>query len=360
MALAMREQLHYYNIHDIVKVRSEVPLQELEYFSSDAFHNSDMIISVTDSLPPGMHFRRKLVEHGFGKRKVSYTEHFGALGAQFAVDFANPIEISVNRLISRSRHVLYVNLVEPIMRFLMISKGYILLHSACIAMNGHGVLLSAPPDTGKTTTVLKCIKTGFSFLSDDMTIIHLPNEAISFPKSMTISAHTLKTVTSLSNNGFNKIGLKLRSLAHSKEGRGFMRRLGDYNVPIFTINTIAQSLVKPPKFKIEHILQSVNFQDRTKVQGLYFLQSGGEETLKIPPDIALTQAIEYSDDAFLFPPYRELLHYIKIGGKPAKDLLEVERKMLERFLSGLDSFIIKSDSKSWYQKVNGIADHSLA
>jgi hypothetical protein len=189
-----------------------------------------------------------------GSRMVKYTEHLGILGAQFAINFfSEKIEITVNKMIAMSKHVLYVNLVEPILRFIFVSKGYVLLHSACIADEyERGMLLSAPPDTGKTTTVLRCIKSGYSFLSDDMTILDKTNQALCFPKPMTISSHTYNTAKTVSTKKSRGIqNMMLRSLVHSKKGRGLMRSMGKHNVPIFTINTIGQALIKPPKFKIE-------------------------------------------------------------------------------------------------------------
>ena len=195
--------MYYYNIHDIIKIKSEINLQELEYFSSKEFDDSDITLMIRSfSKDPDMSkFRatRKLMtdnfESGGSSYTIKYTEHFGSSGAQFQLKFnGSKIEVSINELISRSKHVTYVNLIEPILRFLFLSKEYILLHSACMSSpNGQGFFLSAPPDTGKTTTVIKCVKHGYYFLSDDMTIIKLPNNAVCFPKSMTISAHTYRT-----------------------------------------------------------------------------------------------------------------------------------------------------------------------
>ena len=232
------------------------------------------------------------------------------------IDFSSPIVVTVNALIARSRHVLYVNLVEPILRFLIISKGHVLLHSACIATSDqNSVLLSAPPDTGKTTTVIRCIRKGLEFLSDVMTIITPHQESLCFPKPMTISAHTFHTATESTdntdaiddtpptgpcshskssstdisgsegqskpsfaqssavqsqtnnkNNNRNKNnwgGLRICSIIHSKGGRQFMRKLGNRNVPIFTFNTIGQTIVRPPKFRIEDIVRTA-YKDNSK------------------------------------------------------------------------------------------------
>ena len=352
--------MYYYNIHDIIKVESDVILYELEYFTSKEFNNPDLSIRTVDSLHGGLRFTRKIIEDkSINSHKILYTEHFGSAGAQFSIDFGNRTEVIINKLISKSKHVLYVNLVEPLLRFLFISRGYILLHSACLDKNGSGLLMSAPPDTGKTTTVLKCVKNGFSFLSDDMTVIRLPNEALCFPKPMTISSHTFKTAVSVSNTRDKDRSMRIRSLVHSKTGRAFMHKLAKLNVPIFTINTVGQSLVRPPKYIINSILKDANIKKNTKVDNLYFLKREGNELTKLDTSSALDLAIENSDDAFIFPPYAELLKYIAINGKTAFELLEEEKKLLNSFLSGISCHMVKSESRSWFNMISEFTENRL-
>jgi hypothetical protein len=339
--------LYYYNIHNILKVKSEVILYELEYFRANESENADLIVKVS-KFKGGLQLRRKMTKlESHGTRNVRYSEHFGSLGAQFSIDFGTDITITVNKLIAKSKHVLYVNLVEPILRFMFISRGKVLLHSACVDKFDRAILISAPPDTGKTTTVLKCAKMNYSFLSDDMTIIKFPNEALCFPKPMTISAHTFNTLTSVSDIHDSRKGMKLRSLVHSKSGRSFMHKLANLNVPIFTINAIGQMIVKPPKYKIDALMDSVVVKNSGIINALYFLARNGNEIVKVNSNDALKMAVENSDDAFLFPPYKDLLTCINIGGKTAFQLLEQEKELLESLLSKIESFIIRSDSRSW-------------
>lgn len=345
--------MYYYNIHDIIRVESDVILYELEYFKSKEFEKSDLSIKTSDSLKGGLRFTRKIIEdRSNNSHKILYTEHFGSAGAQFSIEFGERIEVTINKLISNSKHVLYVNLVEPLLRFLFISRGFILLHSACLDKNASGLLMSAPPDTGKTTTVLKCVKKGYSFLSDDMTIIRLPNEALCFPKPMTISSHTFKTAVSVSNSRDTDRSLRLRSLVHSKTGRAFMHKLAKLNVPIFTINTIGQSIVRPPKYSINSILQDAKIKKDTKVDNLYFLKREGNEFIQLDTTTALDLAVENSDDAFIFPPYAELLKYISINGKTAIELLEEEKKLLNSFLSGISCYMVKSETRDWFNMIS--------
>jgi dolichol-phosphate mannosyltransferase len=345
--------LYYYNIHEIIKVQSDVILYELEYFKSNEFSDWDLSIRTLDSLEGGLRLTRKILQDkSTNSNRILYTEHLGSAGAQFSIDFGQRIEVTVNKLISKSRHVLYVNLVEPLLRFLLISKGFILLHSACMDKNESGLLLSAPPDTGKTTTVLKCVKNGFSFLSDDMTIIKLPNQALCFPKPMTISSHTFKTAVSVSNTRDTDPSMRVRSLVHSKTGRAFMHKLAKLNVPIFTINTIGQSIVRPPKYSINSILHDAIIKNDTTVDNLYFLKREGDDIIPLDTDKALDLAVENSDDAFIFPPYAELLKYIDIDNRTAFELLEDEKKMLRTFLSGIRCYVVKSETRGWFNMIS--------
>jgi len=122
--------------------------------------------------------------------------------------------------------VVYTNILEPLLRFVMVSRGRMLLHSACVELNGVGVMLSALTDTGKTGTVLRLLREhGGRFLSDDMTVIDGNGNAFCFPKPLTISAHTLRAVNAddLTKSEWRR--LQIQSRLHSKEGRGIGTRL---------------------------------------------------------------------------------------------------------------------------------------
>lgn len=130
-----------------------------------------------------------------------------------------------------------------------------------------------------------------------------------------------------------------------------MRRLGNMNVPIFTINALGQKLIRPPKFNIDYFLQDTLPKVRTNIYNFVLLETGleGEHSINVSSDIATTRAIENTDDAFMFPPYREILKYLTINGRSASDLLEVEKHQLEEFLSNITCTISKSANRLWYE-----------
>ena len=71
-----------------------------------------------------------------------------------------PIEATASRLVGRSPHVLYTNVVEPILRWTFADRGYALVHAACLADGGEAFLVTARTDTGKTTTSLRILDDG--------------------------------------------------------------------------------------------------------------------------------------------------------------------------------------------------------
>ena len=118
----------------------------------------------------------------------------GAVGGLRRGD-RDEVELDANWLLTWSHHVLYTNMVEPLLRFMLVSRGYVLLHCAAIDAEQGAVIMSAQTDTGKTSTVLRLLmQRSWGFISDDMAIITPGGEILSYPKPMTLSSHTMSAV----------------------------------------------------------------------------------------------------------------------------------------------------------------------
>jgi hypothetical protein len=80
-----------------------------------------------------------------------------------------------------------LSFIPPVLQMLFLRKGYCMLHSASVAVNGRGVLLPACGGTGKTSAIMCILKEikGSSFLSDDYSIIS-PDSIYSNPKAFAI------------------------------------------------------------------------------------------------------------------------------------------------------------------------------
>ena len=113
-----------------------------------------------------------MTEHAGPERRCATRSTSAGSAPTSASSWATPINIVVGPLLARSPHVVYTNIVEALLRFVLVSRGRMLLHSACVELDGVGVMLSALTDTGKTATVLRLLRDhGGAFLSDDMTVV---------------------------------------------------------------------------------------------------------------------------------------------------------------------------------------------
>ncbi|MFD0331984.1 GtrA family protein [Streptacidiphilus monticola] len=218
-----RRRSHYlayrYDVAGTVTIGSQIRLPELEFFRAGWVDDEDVDIAVRvgDVGPRRPRRRAALTENGSSDKVLRYEEHLGRFGANFSVELGSSIEIVVGPLLARSPHVVYTNIVEALLRYVLVSRGRMLLHSACIELDGTGVMLSAYTDTGKTATVLRLLREhGGRFLSDDMTVVDAEGNAVCFPKPLTISAHTLRAVQAdeLTRKEWRR--LRLQSRLHSR------------------------------------------------------------------------------------------------------------------------------------------------
>jgi hypothetical protein len=282
---------------------------------------------------------------------VRYTEHLGRLGANFRLELGKTITIEVGPLLARSPHVVYTNIVEALLRFVMVSRGRMLLHSACVTLDGVGVMLSALTDTGKTATVLRLLRDhGGHFLSDDMTVIDPHGNAVCFPKPLTISSHTLRAVQANDLTPAEWRRLQLQSRLHSKGGRSLALTLAKFNIPIMGINAITQMLVPPPKYTVDRLVPC-RMGSSTKVEELFIIERGTPHISEIDRVTTLERMIENTDDAYGFPPFRYLAPAITVGGQGYAELRQREREILASFLSNVRTRVVGSDTFGWADEI---------
>ena len=208
-----------YNIHDLVTVVSEGELPELEPFRV-LQEIEQPTISVKIGIPPA--------EKSNGSKDpnyLRYREVFGHIGFEVGIWMGEQVNVVASPLLRLSPHVLYTNVVEPILRWTFVKKGYALVHGATLAFGSEAFIITARTDTGKTTTLLKILShqrrnsDRAAFLSDDMTIVSPTGVAMTYPKPLTISAHTLSAINVDTLTFREKLYLPLQSRIHSRTGR---------------------------------------------------------------------------------------------------------------------------------------------
>ena len=340
-----------YMIADLLSVGSQIPLPELEFFRAPWLGRGlDIEIRVGKVGDARFHGRAQLLrfDEPIG---VRYEEHFGRLGANFAIDLGDQIHVTLSRLLALSPHVAYTNILEALLRCAMAARGAMLLHSACVEIDGVGVLLSAKTDTGKTGTVLRLLRErGARFLSDDMTVLYPDGTVRCYPKPLTISSHTLRAVDPGDMKRSEWFHLGLKSRLHSKGGRSVGLAMGERNLPIMTANAITQFLVPPPKYNADRLVPC-EVVDRTSVSELFIIERGPDQLSDLSLEETRDELIANTDDAYGFPPYRYLAPVLVVGGSEYRLLRDRERQVLTSALPSIRTRRLASDSFGWADEI---------
>lgn len=342
---------HRYGISGLVTIGSQVALPELEFFRAPALGRGLDIEIRVGTVGSGRARSRAQLSRFAGPVSLRYEEHLGRLGANFQIDMGDRIELTVTPLLARSPHVLYTNVLEALLRFILVQQDRMLLHSACLELEGRGVMLSAKTDTGKTGTILRLLREQQArFLSDDMTILQTDGTAFCFPKPLTISHHTLRAVDpgDLSPREWRR--LKIQSRLHSKEGRQWGMMLGELNVPLMSFNAVTQMLVPPPKYAVDRLVPA-DVTGSVVVEEMFIIERGTPALSDIEHRTALTELIENTDDAYGFPPFRYFAPAIVLGHDDYDTLRDKETAVLSAALEGMRVRRLASDCFSWADEI---------
>ncbi|WP_369142695.1 glycosyltransferase [Streptomyces sp. R44] len=346
-----------YDIAGTVTIGSQIRLPELEFFRAQWVppDSCDITVRVGDVGRRFPRHRAVMTEiPGRGAPQpttVQYEEQLGRLGANFRVDIGTPIDVVVSPLLARSPHVVYTNVLEALLRFVLVSRGRMLLHSACVELGGTGVMLSALTDTGKTSTVLRLLSEHDGrFLSDDMTVVDAGGNALCFPKPLTISAHTLHAVRSDDLTPREWHRLQRQSRLHSKEGRSFAFTLARHNLPIMGINAVTQIVVPPPKYAVDRLVDC-RLSSAVKVTELFVIERGEPRLSELGHEETVSRLLVNTEDAYGFPPFRYFAPAIIVDGLDHARLRSRERDVLSGFLSGVRTRVLASDRFGWADEI---------
>jgi hypothetical protein len=292
-------------------------------------------------------------------RKLSYVEGRG-LGFGIAIEqHADHIDVLASPLLERSPHVLYTNVVEPIMRWLLASKGYALVHGACFAHEGEAMMVTARTDTGKTTTCLKLLdRHPYSFLSDDLTILCADGRVLGYPKPLTISRHTLHAVNSPLLSRRQRWGLVVQSRIHSRTGRRFAFRIAGMKIPAATINALVQRVIPPPKYQIDKLIPSAQLAPEAQLTKLIVIERGHDREQELDPHEAMQILMENCEDAFGFPPYSYIEEFLQ--GINGGNLRHTERAVVESALATVSAGVLGSSTMDWWRRLPALGVNSRA
>lgn len=335
-----------YNIHGIIGVESDKALPELDKFlvrSLPLMQTVSVRVGRLKDMPLG-----ECLDVSSDTPVVSYRERTGF--AMRLVLGAVTTAVTVAPFVARSPHVMYTNVVEPILRWKLVEAGYALVHAACFADGDDAYLVTALTDTGKTTTMLKVLdQSELSFISDDLIVMSPHGIVRTFPKPLTISAHTVHALRNTNLSRAERLALIPQSRIHSREGRLLAFLLTKYRLPVASINAIIQRLIPPPKYHVERLVRGVTSRDQATARGMFIIQRGGtgEEPTQTPE--ALQTLLANCDDAFGFPPYSSLERLLLAAA--SDDLKQREHDIIHHALAHLPVLTMRSNTLDWAERI---------
>ena len=347
---AVRDPHHFrYAIHDVLTIESDTDLPELEKFRVRSLLAEPDLRVTTENGDRSEATERVGLDEAVPE--IRFEESIGRTGFALEVRIGTTTEIRVSSVVGHSPHVLYTNVVEPIIRWKLVEAGHALVHAACFTTGDEAHLITARTDTGKTTTMLKVLDhSECEFVSDDLCLIDASGQVRPYPKPLTISNHTVHALTGAELSRMERLTLPIQSRLHSKAGRQFAFLIAGHKLPVATLNAVVQRLIPPPKYHVERLVPGVQTHKTAKIASLFIIERSEHDAAReLSPTEALPILLENCEDAYGFPPYEQLetlLHSISDD-----DLRERERGIIEAALRTVPATLLSSSTMGWAEAI---------
>ena len=309
--------VYWYNVHDILRLESEVALPELAWFAvAEPPPNVDILVRTdrhgTPSPQPGA---------------ITYSEGLGRFGFGVAIMPGDYTEVVVSPALEKSPYALYKSILEPVLRWALVRRGYALMYGGCFAWGEEATLVVPAEDRGKTEAVLTAVQSGARFLSDDFTILRGDGRVFSFPKPVTVTGETAVSAVSAAKSRF-----RWQNLIYTSAGRRAGLKLSRYRWPVATLNITLQRLLAPPKESVAQLISGVQYAASARLAQLLWLDEGLDDGALLDGKTAIANVQQRQAAANGFPPYAFLLKEL------GRDMLAREQAIIADALQNCDAF----------------------
>jgi hypothetical protein len=345
----------FYDVHSLLTLASDVVLPELAAFSAPAAGPDRAMLRVR------VRSRRSRRRLPVGGDTAVYDEGLAGLGFAVTIALGARIEVEVSPLLRHSPHVLYTKVIEPILRWSFVRKGWALIHGACVGMSGDGYLIAAGADTGTTANLLTLLRRypQLSFLSDDLCLVHSNGSVLAYPKPMTISRQTLHAINRRALTLGERATLGVQSGVHFGAGRRLAQRLSRTGLPVATLDAVAQWLVPPPSYPVERLLHYAERASGARLRALFLVErAAADDARKIEQSTAMEMLAAHSEAAFGVPPGATLESLLRHRG--GFDWREREREIVAEALAGKPATLLSSSRFDWWRWIAPRIERSSA
>lgn len=337
----------YYDIHGLLTIASQIPLADLSYFQIPA-------------PPERIDLQLRVDRHGTPSRvpgAICYDEHLGRFGFGLTVIPGDFTEIVVSPLLETSPGFLYTNVVEPVLRWLLISRGYSLARAGAVCRPGgapaagrpaEALLITGQSELGYGLSRL-CRADNLAFMGDDCVIIGRDRRARSFPKPVTAGREMLPAQATA-----RRIlpAWRWQRLLYSSPVRRLGLFLSERRLPAATVNTYLQRFIPQPKYPLTELTPGVAVADEAIPLVLVGQERGAESLAPMALETAIDRLLEPGERAFGFRPYPLLVEALATWG--GRDWVVEERDILRAGLTGCLTLQRRSDDERWWEPLGVI------
>jgi len=313
-----------YNIHDVMRVQSNVDIHLPNIFKVCQVINPDLIVHIGD-------FELEVVKKG---DNIYYYEHrLGPLKSKFMIsNLFGKAEIYYEspryRMQPRIKRSI-IDLIHTVIAWKLLKAGYAFIYAACLERGGNGILIVAPSGVGKTLTSISLVKNyGFSYLSDDTVIIGRDGIAYCYPMAMKIAPRHLETF---------KIDVKFGEKVEMSLRRG-LRRL-----------PFLDGFISDFHMDIYRVLGDVNVKSKVKIEKIFLLEKGDDEIREVDGKTILNKILNYNFYSIwswsnIFP----LFLYTYYNPEMCLgDLLETRDEIIKHFVDSSRCFMVKGRNENY-------------
>ena len=339
--ISRQQEPFRYNIHGLVLLESAVHIPDLSYFR----------VVEADAEP--VDIRLLIDRHGSPSQtqdSIGYDEGLGRFGFSLAIMPGETTEVVVSPPLEKSPFVLYKNVVEPLLRWVLVRKGYALVYGGALALQGRAVLITAGPEIRKAATLLHTLThSRCEYMADDVAILGRNGRIYSFPRLLAIRKHAVQVVDKARLSPVERFKLRLKPLIYDERVRQIGLALQKIGLPIATLNTYLQRFVPPAKIMMHRLVPDVVYRDEAQLVQVIRLTEGVVAERPLTHSQMLEFILADGKAGFGYPPYTTMVE--QLSQWRGQDLTTVEKEIISAALKDVTAKHIQRPDYAWWENV---------
>jgi hypothetical protein len=202
----------------------------------------------------------------------------------------------------------------------LLKHGFTPLHCSCITKNNVGILISAPPDTGKSLTSFLATERGYNFISEDIAII---NKETAYP-----------TITS--------------TFLHFAPKKSYSHKLHEFISKLVPI----LAYIHKPQLNLLDSFPNLHVQNNTPIKKICFLEKGEESIQNISKNDAMRKLLIINRNEFSYYKNPLIFAYSYLNENlDVNELMKKEEEILRAIVNTNECFVLKSNEPKNYIKM---------